>query len=759
MSETVILRSNLVGHNSWVNSVIFNPRGSILATGSDDNTVKLWLLSADGLSARCVDTLNGHRNAVLSISFHPTLPILATGSGDNTVKLWLLSADGLSERCVDTLEGHAGPVFSVAFHPRLPILATGSGDNTAKLWQLSVDDLSARCVNTLRGHRFSVNSVAFHPILEILATGSGDNTAKLWLLSADGLSARCVNTLRGHRFSVNSVAFHPRLPILATGSGDNTAKLWQLSADGLSERCVDTLNGHLDLVLSIDFHPTEPILATGSWDDTTKLWLLSADGLSARCVNTLNRHTGPVYSVKFHPTAPILVTGNLDRTVQLWELNIRNIRNLRITPTDSVSSRQQQRNNSLASTNLPTLTFSTNHYGKRVIHIPIQFQIFKNNSANKSCPGFIPLYDQLMLFNLDNKFRFEFQGQNAFDSTGLTRIVFDKLLPIYTKLFFEQSKKSTFIILKEKVDENLLFKHTSQIIKLAKAAHSQILLEINPELIDLLLSKDLKNYFSNNKIKNNKTKKDEQLKKFYIFVNQAIQNNSFDELNNKSNNTFLRINKNNNNINRVITKYKTQEEGEIKKNLLREIRLRRFLVECGFSSWEEVQQMYKFIQAFWNISNEEKITVRKNGREVRLDLFVPILKLDVESFKRRIKIIREDTGEIIDLSSIRENLFREYPAFKPLLEYILNPSKEANENRKTFVNYVTGTEYSPAQILIKLTDDTISPELHSEQPFYGHSCENTIDLYRAPSNFRGVITQNEINTQLKATISNLIAEE
>ena len=49
--------------------------------------------------------------------------------------------------------------------------------------------------------------------------------------------------------------------------------------------------------------------------------------------------------------------------------------------------------------------------------------------------------------------------------------------------------------------------------------------------------------------------------------------------------------------------------------------------------------------------------------------------------------------------------------------------------------------------------------LHNGLPFYGHSCSNAIDLYKAPRNFEGVITQNIINTQLKATTSNLSVEE
>jgi hypothetical protein len=178
-----------------------------------------------------------------------------------------------------------------------------------------------------------------------------------------------------------------------------------------------------------------------------------------------------------------------------------------------------------------------------------------------------------MGFDLNDPFRFEFKGQNVVDLTGLTRIVFDKLLPIYTKFFFEQSKKSTFILLKENYLKSLFIKHTKKIIELAKAAKSQIVLGIDPELINLLLSKDLKKYFIENKR--------QKFQKFYSNINSAIQNNSFVEIN--ENNTFLRINKNENGKNRVINRYrKTQEQDQEIRNMLKsEIRLRRFLVEYG----------------------------------------------------------------------------------------------------------------------------------------------------------------------------------
>ena len=311
-------------HSGVVTSVAFHPTAPLLATGSRDNTVKIWDLSPDNKSATCVVTLAGHIDYVTSVTFHPTAttpPLLASGSRDNTVKLWHLSPD--STTCVATLEGHTGHVNYVAFHPTEPLLATGSQDKTVKLWLMSSDNSSATCVATLADHLAPVYSVAFHPTEPLLATGSGDTTVRVWRISLS--AATCVGGLvlpvspgnGGYKRAVTSVAFHPTAPLLATGSADHTVRLWRLS----DNKCLAILNrrnrGHSDHVTSVAFHPTAPILVTGSWDKTVKLWLLSRDNSSANCVATLE-HSGHVTSVAFHPTAPLLATGS-GSIAKVWD--------------------------------------------------------------------------------------------------------------------------------------------------------------------------------------------------------------------------------------------------------------------------------------------------------------------------------------------------------------------------------------------------------------------------------------------------------
>jgi len=80
--------ATLIGHSDWVLCVAFHPTAPLVASGSVDKTVKLWLLSSDNSSATCVATLAGHSRAVTSVAFHPTAPLVTTSSFDETVRLW-----------------------------------------------------------------------------------------------------------------------------------------------------------------------------------------------------------------------------------------------------------------------------------------------------------------------------------------------------------------------------------------------------------------------------------------------------------------------------------------------------------------------------------------------------------------------------------------------------------------------------------------------------------------------------------------------
>ena len=90
--------STLSGHSRTVNSVCFAPDGKRLASGSSDNTVRVWDLD----TKECACTLSDHSDTVTSVCFSPDGKQLASGSGDKTVRVW----DVITLKCIPEEKGH-----------------------------------------------------------------------------------------------------------------------------------------------------------------------------------------------------------------------------------------------------------------------------------------------------------------------------------------------------------------------------------------------------------------------------------------------------------------------------------------------------------------------------------------------------------------------------------------------------------------------------------------------------------------------------
>ncbi len=291
--ENFVVVNEFPAHSEGVSCLAISPDGQILASGSYDDTIKLWQLS----TGEEISTLAGHSDDVESLAFHPDGEILASGSYDRTIKLWQLSTG----KKIRTLRGHSEDIESVAFSPNGQILASGGDDNEIKLWQLSTGNE----LHTLRGHSERVWSVAFSADGQMLASGSSDNTIKLWHLA----TGQEFKTLWGHSGYVSTVAFSANGEMLASGSDDNTIKLWQLST-GLE---VATLTGHSQSIWCLAVSSDETLVSGGA-DNLIKIWQLS----TGEEMGTLTGHNLGVLAVAISPEGDTLVSGGGDGCIKVW---------------------------------------------------------------------------------------------------------------------------------------------------------------------------------------------------------------------------------------------------------------------------------------------------------------------------------------------------------------------------------------------------------------------------------------------------------
>src|SRR5262249_14573043 len=93
----------LTWHSGMVNSIAFSADGTVLASGSDDKTARLWNTKTGAVR----QIITGHNGVVSSVALTSDGLLLATGSQDKTIKLWNAQTGSL----IRTFSGHSRKVF------------------------------------------------------------------------------------------------------------------------------------------------------------------------------------------------------------------------------------------------------------------------------------------------------------------------------------------------------------------------------------------------------------------------------------------------------------------------------------------------------------------------------------------------------------------------------------------------------------------------------------------------------------------------
>ncbi|KAI1367765.1 quinon protein alcohol dehydrogenase-like superfamily [Xylaria arbuscula] len=307
-------------HENGVTCLQFDD--NMLATGSYDNTIKIWNIE----KGEVVRTLEGHTRGIRALQFDDR--VLVSGSLDGTVKIW----NWRTGDCINTLN-HQDGVISV--HMEGDYLASGSADRTIKIFNFKT--LKSF---TLRGHTDWVNHVRLDVTSRTVLSASDDCTVKMWDLD----SRTCIKTYEGHVGQVQQVLALPddfefedesareadassaasnrsvtpvtspsphgsNIPIeeraaygpmflddperplppryMLTGALDNTLRLWD-TATGKSPRC---FWGHVEGVWGLAVDTLRYV--SGANDATVKIW----EPKTGRCERTFTGHSGPVTCV------------------------------------------------------------------------------------------------------------------------------------------------------------------------------------------------------------------------------------------------------------------------------------------------------------------------------------------------------------------------------------------------------------------------------------------------------------------------------
>ncbi|MGR3319623.1 MAG: WD40 domain-containing protein [Candidatus Anammoxibacter sp.] len=279
------LRHVLREHTGIITRIEWSPNGDILASASNDKTIRFWDVDRKG---NMIKSFDSPYNTITNLAWAPDGSSLAMSSIYESIYIM----DPLTGRHQAKVSGHSGWITSMSWSPDGKALVSSCADELIRVWGTE----NYMLIESLRGHEGMIRCVAWSPDVKRLASSSAGGNILLW----DTESWKQIKTLKRDASSIDCLAWSPDAKILASSYTDYAICIWN-PEDG---KIINVFEGNQENISALSFSSDGNILASMDGMGLVYLW----------CCNTgevIDTFSDPAFGrlrggLAFNPKKPIL---------------------------------------------------------------------------------------------------------------------------------------------------------------------------------------------------------------------------------------------------------------------------------------------------------------------------------------------------------------------------------------------------------------------------------------------------------------------
>ena len=291
-------------HKKEITTLAYILRRNEIATGSVDETIKIWKINTEKNKMSLDKELKGHTDSIICIKDFPKLNCFCSTSADNSLKLWNCN----SLKCVKTLEFHTKCVLTCSYNPiGNQEIFSGGEDCLICIWTTTKKELkNYEKKLVLKGHTKRISSLVYADDYEYLISGSDDKTIRIWEMK-DIDDIQCIKEIKDLLSEIDYLLYLDNR--LLVSCEDGVISFIKMNK---KKRC-RSIKFSNSAVYSFNIFHKHKYLLVGSKDGKARIWKI---GTNKREV--LKAHTKAITGVTDFEE-DFLITGSLDCSLKLWK--------------------------------------------------------------------------------------------------------------------------------------------------------------------------------------------------------------------------------------------------------------------------------------------------------------------------------------------------------------------------------------------------------------------------------------------------------